>query len=160
PSPTHPSAGVFPMHRFAFALAFALTPTVHAADWPQFRGSTQDGHADESKLPSEWDAKKNVTWRKEIPGKGWSSPVVVAGKIYLTTAVPGAGKGETSLRALCLDARTGAIVWNVEVFKQDQTAPGIHSKNSHASPTPVVDGGQIFVHFGHMGTACLNTKDG
>ena len=53
------------------------------------------------------------------------------------------------------------MTWNVEVFKQDgKAAPKIHNKNSHASPTAVIDGDTVFVHFGHMGTACLNTKDG
>lgn len=151
------------MHRagLAFALALALTPALPAADWPQFRGPTQDGHAADAKLPTEWDKTKNVAWRTEIPGNGWSSPVASAGKIYLTTAVPGAAKGDYSLRALCLDAKTGKILWDVEVFEQDgKTAPGIHGKNSHASPTPVIDGEHLFVHFGHMGTACLAAKDG
>src|SRR5262249_48123414 len=113
------------------------------------------------KLPTEWDATRNRTWRKELPGSGWSSPVVADGKIYLTTAVPGDRKDDYSLRALCLDAKTGEFVWDKEVFKEDgKKAPPIHKKNSHASPTPIVDGEQLFVHFGHLGTACLNTKDG
>lgn len=142
-------------------LTLALTPTLNAADWSQFRGPTQDGQAADAKLPTEWDNKsKNVTWRKELPGGGWSSPVVAAGKIYLTTAVPGEGKGEYSLRALCLDAKTGAIEWDVEVFKEPAGSPRPHPKNGHASPTAVVDGGQVFVHFGHLGTACLSAKDG
>lgn len=151
------------MHRFGFVLALALapTPTLPAADWSQFRGPTQDGRADAAKLPTEWDKTKNVAWRTEIPGLGWSSPVVAAGKIFLTTAVSGTGKGDFSLRALCIDAKTGKILWDVEVFEEDgKKAPGVHSKNSHASPTPVVDGEQLFVHFGHMGTACLGVKDG
>ena len=70
-------------------------------------------------------------------------------------------KGDHSLRALCLDAKTGKVLWDVEVFRQDgKTAPGIHTKNSHASPTPVVDGDRLYVHFGHMGTACLSATDG
>ena len=60
-----------------------------------------------------------MTWRKEIPGKGWSSPVVAGGRIYLTTAVPGTPLVDNSLRAVCLDAKTGDVVWDVEVFKQD-----------------------------------------
>src|SRR4051812_18101849 len=109
------------MHRFAFGfvLSLSLSLPLLAEDWFQFRGPTGDGHAGAAKLPTEWDAKKNVTWRKEIPGLGWSSPVAAAGKIYLTTAVPGEGKGDYSLRALCLDAKTGEFVWNVEVFKED-----------------------------------------
>lgn len=147
------------MHRFAFGsvLALALALTLRAADWNQFRGPRGDGHAD-AKLPTEWDAKKNVAWRKEIPGLGWSSPVAAAGKIYLTTAVP-QGVGH-SLRALCLDAKTGAIVWDREVFREPPGAPKIHGKNSHASSTPLVEGGNVYVHFGHMGTACLKAEDG
>ena len=155
------------MHRFvfgflfalAFALAFALT--LPAADWSQFRGPSGDGRADSAKLPAEWDKTKNVTWRKEVPGLGWSSPVVSGGKIFLTTAVQGEAKGDYSLRALCLNAKSGEVVWDVEVFKEDgEKAPRPHTKNSHASPTPVVDGDQVFVHFGHLGSACLSVKDG
>ena len=147
------------MHRFVAAafltLAFALT--LPAADWFQFRGPDGQGHTD-AKLATEWDAKKNVTWRKELPGLGWSSPVIAGGKIYLTTALPQAS-GQ-SLRVLCLDAKTGKIEWDKEVFSQDASAPNIHRKNSHASPTPVVEDGNVYVHFGHMGTACLKAKDG
>ena len=148
------------MHRLVFAiLPVLLLTTSAAADWPQFRGPSGDGHAANAKLATEWSKTRNVTWRKEIPGHGWSSPVVAAGRIYLTTAVPAGG--EQSLRALCLDARTGDVVWNVEVFRPDAERSGNpHQKNSHASPTPVVEGGDVFVHFGHMGTACLNAKDG
>ena len=150
------------MPRMAFVLAaLAVLPPLAAADWSQFRGPTQNGHAGSAKPPTEWDAKKNVTWRKELPGEGWSSPVAVGGKIFLTAAVPGAGKGDYSLRALCLDAKTGEIVWDREVFQEKVgSAPKIHQKNSHASPTALVDGGDVFVHFGHMGTACLAAADG
>jgi outer membrane protein assembly factor BamB len=149
------------MHRFVVGtfLAFTFSLSLSAADWPQFRGPNGDGHADGAKLPTEWDRAKNVTWRKEIPGLGWSSPVVVDGRIFLTTAVP--TNGDYSLRALALHAKTGDVIWNVEVFHEDgKTFPGIHRKNSHASPTAVVEGDAVFVHFGHMGTACLNAKDG
>lgn len=148
------------MHLRIGLLLLTFTPALPAADWTQFRGPTGDGHA-AAKLPTDWDTTRNVVWRKELPGNGWSSPVVAAGKIYLTTAVPGPGQGDYSLRALCLDAKTGDIIWDKEVFQEDgKKAPPIHSKNSHASPTPVVDGNQLFVHFGHLGTACLDTTDG
>jgi len=156
-----------PMYRLLSAclLVSLLTPApvphLQARDWPQFRGPTQDGHADSARLPTVWDGRRNVAWRTEIPGKGWSSPVVAAGKVYLTTAVPVPGSADQSLRALCLEAKSGRVVWDVEVFRQDgRTAPSIHPKNSHASPTPVVDGDRLFVHFGHMGTACLDARDG
>ncbi|WP_439622924.1 outer membrane protein assembly factor BamB family protein [Gemmata sp.] len=151
------------MPRAALALCFALALAlpVAAAEWVQFRGAAGDGHADAAKLPTEWDQTKNVAWRVELPGNGWSSPVAAGGKVYVTTAVPGEGKGDYSLRALCLDAKTGKTLWDAEVFKEDgKTAAKIHSKNSHASPTPVLDGEFLFVHFGHLGTACLKANDG
>ena len=149
------------MPRFLLALCFTVTLVLAlpAADWHQFRGPTGSGHADAKNAPTEWDASKNVTWKKDLPGSGWSSPAIAAGKMYLTTAVP--ENGGYSLRALCVDATSGDVAWNVEVFKQDgKSDPKIHNKNSHASPTAVIDGDKVFVHFGHMGTACLNTKDG
>jgi outer membrane protein assembly factor BamB len=79
----------------------------------------------------------------------------------LTTAVPAEDRNrrDQSLRALCLNAKTGETIWDTEVFRQDGSqAPGIHSKNSHASPTPLTDGQHLFVHFGHQGTACLDQK--
>src|SRR4029079_12114151 len=101
----------------------------------------------------------NVAWKADIPGKGWSSPSLFQNRLYLTTAVPLDGEnagGGQSLRALCVDAANGRIVWNVEIFQQAADAPSIHSKNSHASPTPLVEGGRVYVHFGHAGTACLD----
>ena len=133
------------------------------ADWNQFRGPTGAGHASSQAPPLEFGPEKNVAWKVEIPGAGWSSPVLVAGKVYLTTAVP-QGKdamAEQSLRTLCLDAATGKVLWNVEVVKQtaaDQTK--VHRKNGHASPTPFVEDGKVYVHFGHMGTACLDAATG
>jgi outer membrane protein assembly factor BamB len=143
----------------ATLLFLSLCPaTSSAADWPEFRGPTGQGLAQEGGLPIEWGPSKNVAWRKAIPGSGWSSPVVVAGKVYLTAAVPVPNREDLALSALCLDAKDGKILWNVEVFRQGADAPGIHDKNSHASPTPVVKGDRLFVHFGHMGTACLDLK--
>lgn len=142
---------------YLFAL-LAVLPLA-AEDWPEFRGPTGQGISTEKNLPIEWGPDKNVKWKAAIPGLGWSSPVLVKGRIYLTTAVPvGEGdKPDQSLRAICLDAQSGDVLWDEQVFVQDgETAPGIHSKNSHASPTPVVANDRLYVHFGHMGTACLD----
>lgn len=127
-------------------------------EWPQFRGPHGDGHAETRNLPLAWNETTHVVWKTAIPGKGWSSPVLAAGRVYLTTAVPlGADEmGELSLRALCVDAASGRTLWDEEVFRQPAGAPKIHSKNSHASPTPLVHGNRLFVHFGHQGTACLD----
>lgn len=130
-----------------------------AADWPQFRGPRSDGHGEARNLPDTWNETTNVAWKAPIPGKGWSSPALFRDRLYLTTAVPakeGSASGELSLRALCIDAAKGRILWNVAVFTQPADAPKIHTKNSHASPTPLVSGDRLYVHFGHQGTACLN----
>jgi len=138
-----------------------LTVTAHSAeDWPEFRGPTGQGVSSAKKLPTEWngESKRNIVWRRALPGKGWSSPVIHDGKVYLTTAVPtgeeGDLSGDQSLRSLCLDADSGAILWDKEVFKQ--AGAKTHEKNSHASPTPIIDGKFLYVHFGTHGTACLD----
>ncbi|MDX1946740.1 MAG: PQQ-binding-like beta-propeller repeat protein [Pirellulaceae bacterium] len=134
--------------------------STQAEDWPQFRGARGDGHSPATGLPSEWNDTTNVAWKTEIPGKGWSSPSLYQGRLYLTSAVPvmeGSTSGDLSLRALCVDGQSGQILWNDEVFTQaSATAPKIHSKNSHASPTAIVEKDRVYVHFGHMGTACLD----
>ena len=120
------------------------------SDWPQFRGPTGQGHSDEQGLPLNWSETTNVRWKVAIPGKGWSSPVVQGDRIWLTTATD-EGK---SLRALSIDRNSGAIVQNIEVIRL-KSAKLTNSKNSFASPTPVVDGERVYVHFGAYGTACL-----
>lgn len=141
------------MHRYAFVLLF--TSTAIAADWPEFRGPNGTGIYNGPKIVTEFGPTKNVAWSTTIPGKGWSSPIVVNGKIYLTSAVP--SDGGQSLRAIAVDAKTGAIDWNREVNAVDAATAGRqHSKNTYASPTPVSDGQHLYVHFGHMGTACLD----
>ncbi len=138
---------------------------LHAEDWPQFRGPDGQGHSPATGLPVHWSPTENVAWKTPIPGVAWSSPAIYEGRIYLTTAVPvnaveadaEAKNVDQSLRALCVDERTGELLWNVEVFLEPgETAPRIHSKNSHASPTPIVADGRVYIHFGHQGTACLD----
>lgn len=120
------------------------------ADWPQFRGPTGQGVSEERGLPLTWSENKNVRWKVAIPGRGWSSPVVQGDRIWLSTATE-EGK---SLRAIAIDRNTGAIVQNVEIFRL-KSAKLANSKNSFASPTPVIEGDRIYLHFGAFGTACI-----
>ena len=143
------------MIRFSLILAAAVTTAFAADEWPRFLGPKGNNHADAKGLPVEWSEKKNVKWKTVIPGEGWSSPVVGGGRVYCTTALDD-GK---SLRAVSVDLATGAIVWDVEVFKNTEP-PVKHKRNSHASPTPLLEGDRIYVTFGPQGTACLSTKDG
>ncbi len=119
-------------------------------DWPQFRGPTGQGTSDEQGLPLNWSETNNVRWKTPIPGKGWSSPVVQGDRIWLTTATED-GK---SLRAISIDRNSGAILKDIEVFKL-KSAKLTNSKNSFASPTPILDGDRVYLHFGAFGTACI-----
>jgi outer membrane protein assembly factor BamB len=146
------------MPRCLFLVCSFLVAPASAGDWPAFRGPTGDGHYTGAKLPTEWGPNKNVAWNIQIPGKGWSSPIVWKGKLYLTSAESKAG-GDTSLRAICVDATSGKIEWNEEALSAPAAdARKAHNKNSPASPTPTTDGERLYVHFGHMGTAALDLK--
>jgi outer membrane protein assembly factor BamB len=127
---------------------------VAAADnWPEFRGPTGQGHSAEAGVPLHWSESRNVRWKTDVPGVGWSSPVVAGGRVWLTTAV---NARDVSLRVLAFDVESGREVVNVEVFRLRNGAV-INPKNSRASPTPVVEGDRVYVHFGADGTAALTT---
>ena len=134
----------------------ALSAFAGETDWPEFRGKTGQGISAATGVPQTWNATNNVAWKVAIPGKGWSSPVIAAGKIYLTTAIGEPQSGAT-LHALCLDAKDGKVLWNTEILKAPAgLTSAMHKKNSLASPTPIVTADRLFVHFGHMGTAALD----
>ncbi len=141
---------------FAVVLLLTLATAARSEDWPEFRGPTGQGTWNGGSLPTEWSRTRNVVWKQAIPGDGWSSPVVVQGRIYLTAGVPIPDSKSLALEALCLDAAKGRVLWQREVFREDPSAPPPQSKNSHASPTPLVRDGRLYVHFGHQGTACLD----
>jgi outer membrane protein assembly factor BamB len=124
-----------------------------AEDWPAFRGPTGQGHSTEQGLPLEWSESRNITWKVPAPGAGWSSPVVANGRVWVTTT---AGDRGRSLRALAFDVETGRELVNVEVLQARNDNP-INPKNNRASPTPIVDGDRVYVHFGAEGTAALTT---
>lgn len=143
--------------RVLIGLAFLITAApVFPQDWPQFRGPDGQGHSSARDLPTEWSETKNVVWKSPVPGLGWSSPVVSAGRVWLTSAVETRRGGDVSLRALAFDAATGKEMVNVEVFRL-RSIREINPKNSFASPTPIVDGDRVFVHFGADGTAALTS---
>lgn len=148
------------LRRLAVLAAIVVfAASAHAEDWPQFRGPGGQGHSAEVGIPVEWSETQNVSWK--VPaGGGWSSPVISGGRVWFTavTTTPVSRGQDTpvSLRLVGLDVMTGREAVNVEVFKFDHPA-GINEKNSRASPTPIVDGDRIYVHFGSDGTAALTT---
>ena len=126
-----------------------------AEDWPQFRGPTGQGVSAETGLPLEWSESQNVRWKTAVPGIGWSSPVVAGDRVWITSAV--VDRSATSLRALAFDTATGRQVVDAEVFRLPRRNL-LNPKNSHASPTPVVEGDRVYVHFGADGTAALTSS--
>ena len=134
-------------------LCLVAAISARAEQWPQFRGPTGQGQSSERGLPFEWSESRNVVWKTPVPGSGWSSPVVADGRIWLTTAVKERGG---SLRVLAFDADSGREVVNTQVFKPRHSDP-LNAKNTLASPTPIVDGNRVYVHFGADGTAALDT---
>ena len=162
-------------------LVSSLPGAVVAEDaWPTFRGPDGDGIVRRgARLPSEWSADSNITWQTELPGEGWSSPVISGGRIYLSAAIANESTRESApdpatneskkpnlppqnytLALLVVDAESGKLLSTIPLMEHDASrTKKIHTKNSHASPTPIVSGNRLYVHFGYQGTACV-TLDG
>jgi outer membrane protein assembly factor BamB len=156
------------------ALLLVLPLVGRAADhWPAFRGGALAGVAEAKPIPATWDVKTNVHWKVEVPGAGWSSPVVWGNRVFLTATIskdrqkePRKGlyladlrgtppPGEHERIVLCFDGATGKTLWQRTSFKG--AAKGtIHLKNSLASETPVTDGKRIYAYFGNTGVVCYD----
>lgn len=122
---------------------------LQAADWPQFRGPTGQGLSEEKNPPLRWSGTSNILWKAAIPGESWSSPVIWKKHVLLTTATEG---GE-SCRVLALDADSGKVRWNREVFRQVPRKK--EGRNSYATPTPATDGRRVYACFGDGSFAAL-----
>ena len=155
-----------------------LAGEVSAQHWPQFRGRDAGVAADDPSLPDTWSETQNVAWKIEIPGRGWSSPVVWGEHVFVTTAINvrqptqsllrpdayrGASMGGTmSRRDLVrdtdvfrwmlydVDAASGRVRWERVIHEGVPTRP-VHMKNSYASETPVTDGQRVYVYLGYVG---------
>src|SRR5882724_2246927 len=142
--------------------------------WPQFRGPGARGVATSTNFPDHWSATENVVWKVEIPGRGWSSPIVWCDRVFLTTAI-GSGEVEPAKKGLyfggerketprtdhqwkllCVDLPTGKVQWE-QVIHHGQPAGPIHIKNTYASETPVTDGERIYVYLGNVGVFCFDS---
>jgi outer membrane protein assembly factor BamB len=151
-------------------LAYSLTGVAAEQDnWPQFRGPAMNpAVADNPNLPERWSQTENVEWATEIPGLGWSSPVVWGQRVFLTTVTadgefeqpkPGLyaprGRPEPpqvhhNWRVYCLDLATGDVLWQRSVKAGVPEFPR-HMKNTYASETPTTDGERVYVRFGELG---------
>lgn len=149
-------------------------------DWNQFRGPLGTGVAPVgSELVIDFDLDRELVWKTDVPGIGWSSPVYSKNRIWMTTSITQLASpeaieakltgvevpeiktvaGGVQLRAVCLDLETGSIVHDIELA--DVSDPEIiNPLNSYASPTPAVVGDWVICHFGNYGTWCLDNQTG
>src|SRR5689334_22338973 len=135
----------------ALVVGLAVSTALAAQDWRQFRGPDGQGHVDGTAgVAVTWSESSNVTWKMPVPGRGWSSPIVGRGRVWVTSAVS-EGR-DTSLKLLSFAADTGQAASSIEVFRI-RNAELLNPKNSHASPTPILGDDRVFVHFGSQGTA-------
>ena len=176
---SHANRSVAMAPPLAVVLLFCLHNLLSAQaqeHWPQFRGPESRGIASGPNLPDRWSATENVAWKTDVPGRGWSSPVVWGERVFLTTAV-NSGELETpkkglyfggnrpeprevqlDYKVLCLDLASGRKLWEQSVHQGPAKSP-IHLKNSYASETPVTDGERVYASFGNQGLYCLD-RDG
>ena len=123
--------------------------------WSQFRGHYGNGIIKSTSAPINWSENTNIDWKTPIHDRGWSSPVIWNDQIWMTTAT----KDGNKMYAICVNKLSGEIEHDIHVF--DVKSPqAITNENTYASPTPVVEEGRVYVHFGTYGTACISTKDG
>jgi outer membrane protein assembly factor BamB len=123
-------------------------------NWTHFRGSNLNGMAVSENIPLKWDDSV-IKWKTEIHDNGYSSPVVYNNQIWVTTASPDGKK----LYAVCIDYQTGKIIYDILVFTPE-VVERKHTLNTYASPTPCIEKDFVYVHYGSMGTACINTSNG
>lgn len=158
-------------HAFLVLALTTLWPFAAAGqeNWPRFRGADATGvAADDPRLPEAWDRKTNVTWTSEIPGWGWSSPIVWGDRVFVTSVHAeepyqgpqkgmylGQGrqeppKGVHHWMVYCLGLETGKVLWKHEAHRGEPGFPR-HPKNTYASETPTTDGERLYVLFGDLG---------
>ncbi len=122
-------------------------------NWTHFRGSAMDGRANTESAPIEWSAASHVDWKSEIKGTGWSSPVVYGNQIWVTSATDDGKEFYT----YCFDFESGKLLDEKTIFTSE-SPQRIHSTNSYATPTPCIEEGFVYVHYGTFGTACIDTR--
>ncbi len=164
------------MMRLSLLLPFLLVSSSWAENWPEWRGIGGQGVSNAKGLPETWSETSGVAWKTILPGRGHSTPVVWGEHLWVTTAIERAAKPEdaerrlkantgdqpvtvldsVSLRALCVDKASGKVLHDIELLNVKEPQ-WVHQLNSYASPSPIVEEGRLYAHFGSFGTACLDT---
>jgi outer membrane protein assembly factor BamB len=138
--------------------AFVGVAVWGGADWRQFRGPDARGVAASESLPLTWSEeengdRENIAWKIELPGRGPSSPIVVAGRVVVTCS---SGVHQDRLHVLCVDAATGARLWHRQFWATGRTL--CHPTSANAAPTPSSDGQRIFAFYSSNDLICLDLQ--
>ncbi len=134
-------------------VAPAMLSVTRAEDWPQFRGQNGIGVSHQSRnLPTELSPTKNLLWQTEL-GEGIGSPIVVAGRVFVTALV-----GPQKFAVYCFDAISGDQHWRKEF--ETGPLPTIVPPNMHASSTPAANDQQVCVYFSTLGLLMLDAANG
>lgn len=137
-----------------FWISMLLSHISQAQNWTHFRGTNMDGRAQVETAPLHWNDSLNVVWKIPVKGLGYSSPVVYGNQIWLTSAA----KDGKEFYVFCFDLETGKLLNEQTIFTAEEPQR-IHSTNSYATPTPCIEEGRVYVHFGTFGTACIDTEN-
>jgi outer membrane protein assembly factor BamB len=158
-------------------VVFGWSICIHASDWPQWRGMDGQGHAEGTGYPVTWSDSQNIAWKTDIPGRGWSSPVIMGNQVWMTTAIevpidptkekerlktntgdqPLTLLEEVKLHAVCVDKTSGKLLHDIELHVE-RDPQWVHKLNSYASCTPVAEAGRLYCHFGTFGTYCVDMQ--
>jgi len=117
-------------------------PSPEEDTWKGFRGDGTS-HSKAGDLALTWSESENISWRADLEGFGQSSPVVQAGKVYLTSVL---SESESPLLVFCIDLASGKVVWK-KAFEASKKRPWSKSF-ARAAPTPVVDETGVYAFFG------------
>lgn len=148
------AALVIAMTTLAANARLAAEATVDAS-WPQFRGPGADNHATGEAAPSKWD-QQSAAWSIDLPGEGWSSPIVSGNRVFLTTATPTTDEA-IRYEVHCFDLASGKPRWRRVAALAPPRSP-IHRDNSHATETPATDGERVVAYFGMTGCYCYSMQ--
>ena len=148
-------------------------------NWPRLRGTDASGlpkEGNHSSLPIKWSKTDNIKWKTQIPGTGWSSPVVWGDKVFITSVIndkaeenakpkaglylggrPGIPSGKHHWMVYCMDLKSGKMIWKNEAHTGEPPV-GRHPKSCYAAETPVTDGKRLYVLFGDLGMWCYDVN--
>ncbi len=140
------------MRELAFILSLiALSGSVHAEDWRQFRGNESSGVSSEPNLPVKLDQAETLQWKTSLPGRGLSGPVVIGDRVYLTAS---SGYRDDRLHVLCFSAATGKQLWDRQFQATGRAV--CHEAMCMATPQPCSDGERIYAYYSCNDVVCLD----